>query len=76
MPDRLGLVINNAGLYGPVKAAGQSLDKIRPEDMMKVFDTNCVGAQRVIQSVKNSVIKARGTIANVSSRMGSSYVLF
>lgn len=72
LPDTLDLVINNAGVYGPAKATGQSLETIRPEDMLSVFDVDCVGALRVVQAVRERVVRARGVIANVSSKMGSS----
>jgi len=72
LPDKIDLLINNAGVYGPAKAMGQSLDAIKPEDMISVFDINCVGALRIVQSVKNKIISAGGIIANISSKMGSS----
>jgi NAD(P)-dependent dehydrogenase (short-subunit alcohol dehydrogenase family) len=37
-----------------------------------VFDIDCVGALRVVQSVKDRVILGKGVIANISSKMGSS----
>lgn len=72
LPDKIDILINNAGIYGPSKSGGQSLDRIEPQTMVKVFDINCVGALRVVQSLKNRVIRAHGIIANISSRMGSS----
>ncbi len=72
LPQAIDIVINNAGIYGPAKMAGQSLDNIEPETMLDVFDINCVGALRVVQAVKDRVIKSRGIIANISSKMGSS----
>lgn len=72
LPDRIDLLINNAGIYGPARANGQSLDAVTPETMLDVFDINCVGALRVVQSVKDRLVRARGIIANISSRMGSS----
>jgi NAD(P)-dependent dehydrogenase (short-subunit alcohol dehydrogenase family) len=71
LPESIDIVINNAGVYGPVKMDGQSLDTIKPETMLEVFDINCVGAVRVVQAVKHRVIMARGIIANISSKMGS-----
>lgn len=72
LPDKIDLLINNAGVYGPTKATGQSLDNVTPEDMMSVFDINCVGALRVVQTVKDRLITTGGVIANISSKMGSS----
>ncbi|MDX8402367.1 MAG: SDR family oxidoreductase [Mariprofundaceae bacterium] len=70
-PDALDLLINNAGIYGPGKD-GQSLEKITPQAMIEVFNVDCVGPLRVVQRLKDAVIAARGAIANVSSKMGSS----
>ncbi len=72
LPATIDIVINNAGIYGPSKMAGQSLENITPKAMLEVFDINCVGAIRVVQAIKDRVIKAAGIIANVSSKMGSS----
>lgn len=70
-PKSIDILINNAGVYGPDKAGGQSLEKITPETMMTLFDINCIGALRVVQLLKDSVISAQGKIANISSKMGS-----
>jgi len=70
-PDTIDLLINNAGIYGPGKE-GQMLEKVTPEAMLEVFDIDCVGPLRVVQTLKDKVIKAKGTIANISSKMGSS----
>lgn len=72
LPEEVDLLINNAGIYGPEKQNGQDLDNISARDMLKVFDINCVGALRMVQALKNRLILAKGIIANVSSRMGSS----
>lgn len=71
LPDRVDLLINNAGIYGPGKG-GQSLDRVTPQAMLRVFDVDCVGALRVVQFLKGQLIAARGVVANVSSKMGSS----
>lgn len=70
-PAELDLLINNAGVYGPNKQQGQSLDNITPESMLTVFDVNCVGPLRVVQHLKSRVIAANGKIVNISSKMGS-----
>jgi NAD(P)-dependent dehydrogenase (short-subunit alcohol dehydrogenase family) len=72
LPETIDIVINNAGVYGPTKTAGQSLNTIKPDTMLEVFDINCVGAIRVVQAVRDRVVNARGIIANISSKMGSS----
>ena len=71
-PDKIDLLINNAGVYGPDGQDGQSLDNITGTEMLSVFDINCVGALRAVQGLKDRIIRAHGIIANISSRMGSS----
>lgn len=71
LPDTIDLLINNAGVYGST-TGGQSLDLIAPDDMLEVFNVNCVGPLRVVRHLKDRVIAAQGIIANVSSKMGSS----
>ncbi len=68
LPDSLDLLINNAGIYG----ANQSFETVTAETMKTVFDIDCLGALRVAQALKSRIEKARGTIANLSSKMGSS----
>jgi len=70
LPDHIDLLINNAGIYGPAKG-GQSLEEITPAAMLEVFNVDCVGPLRVVQHLKARVIAAGGTIANISSKMGS-----
>lgn len=70
-PDVIDLLINNAGIYGPGKD-GQDLEHIAAGVMLETFNVNCVGPLRVVQQLKDRVIKAQGTIANLSSKMGSS----
>ncbi|HED39006.1 MAG TPA: SDR family oxidoreductase [Chromatiales bacterium] len=72
VPDRLDLLINNAGIYGPKKTHGQSFETVTAETMQVVFEVNCVGALKVSQLLASRVISARGVIANISSKMGSS----
>ncbi|MBI1194559.1 MAG: SDR family NAD(P)-dependent oxidoreductase [Gammaproteobacteria bacterium] len=71
LPDGIDLLINNAGVYGP-GGNGQELTHITAEDMMAVFATDCVGPLMAVKALKNRVIHARGRIANLSSKMGSS----
>ncbi|MDX8388212.1 MAG: SDR family oxidoreductase [Ghiorsea sp.] len=70
-PENIDLLINNAGIYGPMKG-GQSLDAVTPEVMQDVFNIDCVGPLRVVQALKDKVVSAQGVIANMSSKMGSS----
>jgi len=71
-PERIDLLINNAGVYGPKDGAGQALSTVTPETMLSVYDVNCVGPLRVVQALLPRIMAARGTIANLSSKMGSS----
>jgi NAD(P)-dependent dehydrogenase (short-subunit alcohol dehydrogenase family) len=71
LPEGIDLLINNAGIYGP-KDAAQDLEQIGAEAMLEVFDVDCVGAVRVAQHLLPRLVKARGVIANISSKMGSS----
>ncbi len=70
LPEKIDLLINNAGIYGPGKD-GQSLEKVTPEDMLEVFNVDCVGPLRVVKRLRDQVIQARGVIANIGSKMGS-----
>jgi len=72
LPDKIDVLINNAGVYGPSKDADQSLNAITPDAMHKVFDVDCVGALRVAKLLWPRVVKTKGVIANISSKMGSS----
>ncbi len=72
LPERIDLLINNAGIYGPAKSTGQGLREVSDETMHQVFDVNCVGPLRVVQYLVDRIIAAQGVIANVSSKMGSS----
>ncbi len=72
LPDKIDLLINNAGIYGPKKAAGQSLESVSAQTMMEVFSVNCVGPLNVAKSLSSRVVAAKGKIANLSSKMGSS----
>ena len=71
LPDRIDLLINNAGIYGPNKD-GQSLDRVTSRAMLEVFNIDCVGPLRVVQRLKKALIAGQGVVANISSKMGSS----
>lgn len=72
LPTQLDLLINNAGIYGPSKQAGQDFSSITPETMMEVFRVDCVGVLQVTQTLRAALSKTQGRIANISSKMGSS----
>ena len=69
LPEKIDLLINNAGIYGPRE---QSLHNVSAETMLDVFNVDCVGPLRLVQRLRKRVVAAKGTIANVSSKMGSS----
>ena len=71
LPDAIDLLINNAGIYGPYKQ-GQNLEHITSQAMMDVFNVDCIGPLRVAQQLHARVVATKGTIANMSSKMGSS----
>jgi len=71
LPDGIDLLINNAGIYGPGDGR-QELSHITAEDMQAVFMTDCVGPLMTVKALKDRVIHARGRVANLSSKMGSS----
>lgn len=72
LPASVDLLINNAGIYGPSRGDGQSLESVTPGAMQEVFDVDCVGPLRVVRHLLPRLTKARGVVANVSSKMGSS----
>lgn len=72
IPQQIDLLINNAGVYGGEKSGDQSLENITSRRMLDVFDINCVGPLRVVKLLWPRVAAAKGVIANMSSKMGSS----
>ena len=72
LPDSLDLLINNAGIYGPAKQSGQTLQTVTAESMMQVFAVDCVAPLGVVQKLLPALISSKGRIANISSKMGSS----
>ena len=72
LPDSIDILINNAGIYGPKKSAGQGLQTVTADVMHEVFDIDCLGALRVVQYCLPALKAGRATIANISSKMGSS----
>jgi len=70
LPDEINLLINNAGIYGP-KDGGQNLDNISADDMQQVFKTDAIAPLLLVQNLLPQLKKGRATIANMSSKMGS-----
>ncbi len=71
-PETIDILINNAGIYGPKKESGQSLDSVTARLILDLVDVNCLGPLRVVQRLKPMLIATSGKIANISSKMGSS----
>ena len=71
-PERVDLLINNAGIYGSPGEDDQSIEGVTETSMREVFDVDCVGPLRVVQQLLPNLVRARGVVANVSSKMGSS----
>jgi NAD(P)-dependent dehydrogenase (short-subunit alcohol dehydrogenase family) len=69
LPKSIDLLINNAGIYGPGKD-GQELARVSSETMQQVFNVDCIGPLRVVQHLAGRMARG-GTIANMSSKMGS-----
>jgi NAD(P)-dependent dehydrogenase (short-subunit alcohol dehydrogenase family) len=72
LPGSIDLLINNAGIYGPVSGDNQGLDGVTMDGMHEVFDVDCLGPLRVVQHLLPAIRKGAGIIANLSSKMGSS----
>ncbi len=70
-PETIDLLINNAGIYGPGKD-DQDLAHVTSAVMLELFNVDCLGPLRVVQQLQDRIIKVKGTIANLSSKMGSS----
>lgn len=68
LPATIDILINNAGIYGQ----DQQLNQISAQTMHDVFDVDCVAPVMVVQGLAQRVCAARGRIANLSSKMGSS----
>ncbi len=71
LPPDVGLLINNAGIYGPGKA-GQDLEAITTETMRTVFEVDCIGPVMTTRAFLGRLVEGRGRVANISSKMGSS----
>jgi NAD(P)-dependent dehydrogenase (short-subunit alcohol dehydrogenase family) len=66
--ERLDLAIVGAGVYGP---RTQGLVAPATEEFDRVMHTNVLAAMRLIPALAPSLAAARGTLAVLSSRMGS-----
>ncbi len=71
LPSKLHLLINNAGVYGD-KGDGQSILNINAAQMSSVFAANAIGPVNTVQALLQQLKNGEATIANMSSKMGSS----
>lgn len=71
LPDEINLLINNAGIYGS-KDGGQNLENIGEKELLHVFKTDAVAPLLLVQYLLPRLKRGQATIANMSSKMGSS----
>lgn len=71
LPDKIHLLINNAGIYGPKGVGSQSLENVTMEDMRQVFEIDCLGPLRVVRFLLPALTAGKAVIINISSKMGS-----
>ncbi|MGH1359420.1 MAG: SDR family oxidoreductase [Burkholderiaceae bacterium] len=67
--ENIDLIVMNAGVYGPRDS--NLLSPPAPEDFAAVMNTNVLGTLRLLPVVAPLLFKSAGTLAFVSSRMGS-----
>jgi NAD(P)-dependent dehydrogenase (short-subunit alcohol dehydrogenase family) len=64
----LDILINNAGIGG----TGQSISDVEPSEMIRLFQTNCMGALRCTRACLPYLRAAKHPLViNISSRLGS-----
>lgn len=69
LADRpISLLINNAGYYGPYNLAIGDTDV---EEWRQVMEINAIAPMKVVEAFLPHLKLARGTVANISSKMGS-----
>jgi NAD(P)-dependent dehydrogenase (short-subunit alcohol dehydrogenase family) len=66
--DSIDLLVNNAGVFGGEE---RSLEAIDFEDMERTFRINSLGPLRVTRALLPWLVRARGKVAHVTSKMGS-----
>jgi len=71
LPDEINLLVNNAGIYGS-KDDGQSLEKVSKHELQQVFNINAIAPLLMVQQLLPRLKRGQATIANMSSKMGSS----
>jgi len=67
--ERLGTIVMNAGVYGPRESHLRAPPDSKEFD--EVMHTNVLGAMRLVPVVAPLLFETAGTLAFVSSRMGS-----
>lgn len=66
--ERLELVINNAGTWGP---KAQDLGTIDAEAWIEAFRVNAMVPYYVAEALADALARGRGTVVTITSRMGS-----
>ncbi len=67
--EKFDVVVINAGIYGPRNS--NILTPAAPDDFEAVMNTNVLGTLRLLPVLMPLLIQSQGTLAFVSSRMGS-----
>ncbi len=71
LPVEINLLINNAGIYGS-RENGQNLEQVTQAELLSVFKIDAAAPLQVVQSLLPRLIRGKATVANMSSKMGSS----
>ncbi len=67
--DKLDILVNNAGIFFDSDEKGTF--KITSEEMLKTFNTNTLGAYRMVRSLYPLLLEGKNPcIVNISSKMG------
>lgn len=61
-------LVNNAGYYGP---KGVSLGNTPEDEWQQLFAINAIAPVKMVEALSVGLIAGRGTIANITSKMGS-----
>ena len=64
----LDLLINNAGIYGP---RDQTFGKVERQAWREILEVNTISPMMLAQSLADSLAQKKGTLAIISSKVGS-----